>query len=101
MAKSRPPHSGESRTRRMATQLASALDLALHSTAHTFHDSRPWITCVSISLILTWTSPAVAALVGRAGAGRSTLPNIQLPTGFLEPLMLSPHTWPWPGPPAG
>jgi hypothetical protein len=89
MAKSRPPYSGESCASRMAARLALALDFVCRSAAHAFHTSRPWVTCVSIPLVLTWTSPAVAARVGLAGAGRSTLQNIQLPTGFRVRLLPS------------
>jgi hypothetical protein len=42
---------------------------------------------VSIPLVGTRTSPAVVALVGLAVVGWSTLLNIQLPTGFLVPLL--------------
>jgi hypothetical protein len=48
----------------VAARLASALDLAPHSSAHAFHVSRPWVTWVSIPLVMTRTSPAVVALVG-------------------------------------
>jgi hypothetical protein len=40
---------------------------------------------VSIPLVGTWTSSAVVTLVGLAVAGWSTLPNMQLPTGFRVP----------------
>jgi hypothetical protein len=63
MAKSSPPHSGDSRARRMAARFALALDLALRSSVHAFHTSRPWVMCVSSPVVLTRTSPAVAALV--------------------------------------
>jgi hypothetical protein len=88
MAKSRPPQSGNSRTSHMAAQLASALDLESRSSLHAFHTSEPCVTCVSIPLVLTLTSPAVVALDVLA-VGRLALPNISLPMGFLVPLLPS------------
>jgi hypothetical protein len=61
MAKSRPPYSDESRAIRMATRLDSAFDFELRSAVHAFHTSKPCVTCVSIPLVLTRTSPAVVA----------------------------------------
>jgi hypothetical protein len=72
----------------MAARLASALDLEPRSSLHAFHTSKPCITCVSIPLVLTRTSPAVVAL-DVCAVGRLALPNISLLTGFLVPLLLS------------
>jgi hypothetical protein len=88
MAKSRPPHSGDSRTSRVAARKASAFNLESQSSLHVFHTTRPWVTFVSIPLVLTRTSPAVANLDVRA-AGMFALLNIALPMGFLAPLLPS------------
>jgi hypothetical protein len=86
MAKSRPPHSGDSRACCVAARLASAFDLEPRSSLHAFHTSKPCVTCVSIPLVLTRTSPAVVAL-DVCAVGRLALLNISSPTGFLIPLL--------------
>jgi hypothetical protein len=85
MAKSRPPHSGDSC---LAARLALAFDLKPRSSLHAFHTSKPCVTCMSIPLVLTLTSPAVVDLDVRAVV-MSALLNISSPTGFLAPLLPS------------
>jgi hypothetical protein len=63
MAKSRPPHSGDSC---VAARLALAFDLKPRSSLHVFHTSKPCVTCMSIPLVLTLTSPAGVDLDVRA-----------------------------------
>jgi hypothetical protein len=88
MAKSRPPHSGDSRASCVAARLASTFDLKPRSSLHAFHTSKPCVTCVSIPLVLSRTSPAVVAIDVRA-VGVLALLNISSPTGFLAPLLPS------------
>jgi hypothetical protein len=88
MAKSRLPHSGDSHASRVATPFALAFDLEPRSSLHAFHTSRPCVTCVSIPLVLTRTSPAVVDLAVCA-VGMSALLNIYSLTGFLAPLLPS------------
>jgi hypothetical protein len=88
MAKSRPPHSGDSRASRVAARFACAFDLKPRSSLHAFHTSRPCVTCVSIPLVLTLTSPAVVDLNVCAVVMLALL-NIASPTGFLAPLLPS------------
>jgi hypothetical protein len=88
IAKLRRPHSGDSRASHVAAQLALAFDLEPRSSLHAFHTSKPYVTCVSIPLVLTLTSPAVVAL-NVCAVGRLALLKISSPTGFLAPLLPS------------
>jgi hypothetical protein len=81
MAKSGPPHSGDSLASRVAARHAMAFVLESRSSLHSFHASRLCVTWVSNPLVLTRTSPAVADLDARA-VGNSALLNMASPTGF-------------------